>query len=150
MAEHASWFALKDGRAAWIPSDTTRGSLLTQYPLQSPSTQLPDSFQEVTSDNLPGPWDSLVAGSADAVAWSWPSGPPSVAFWRDGQKGACLVPTPGATGVGLVYPVAINDQWLVWMVGSGLRPEEWRDYDDPTTYAVPISAMTCAGGSAAA
>ncbi|MGD0018719.1 MAG: hypothetical protein ABSD62_05650 [Candidatus Limnocylindrales bacterium] len=142
MEEHASWFAMQDGRAAWIPSNTTSGTAWTKHPLQSPSTRLPDPFQAVPSDNIPLQWDSLVAVSADAVAWSWPSEPPSVAYWHEGQN-VCLVPTPGVPDVGLVYPVAIDKQWLIWMDGLGLRPEEWQDTDDPTTYAVPISALTC-------
>jgi hypothetical protein len=141
--KHAAWFAMAGGRIAWISPDTMSGAASTVDPVGSAAIALPDSFAPVDSNTVPDSvWDSLVAVSAKAVAWSWPSDRSSLAYWSEGQVRSCLIPTPGAQR-GLVYPISVGSDWLVWMDGIMTRPGEWQDNDDPNTYAVPITALRC-------
>jgi hypothetical protein len=143
LQEHASWFAMAGGRIAWIAPDTTGGAVSTESPAGSETINLSAPFTSVTTDDLPGPWDSLVSVSTNAVAWSWPSDRESIAYWREGQTRSCLIPTPGVSGLGLVSPISIGNQWLVWMDDPGARPGEWQEMDDPDTYAVSVEVLSC-------
>jgi hypothetical protein len=147
LAEHAAWFAMSGDRVAWIRPGSTSGETWTAMPVRSPAVQLPDAFTPTDLEDpaigmFLGPWDSLVAVSSEAVAWSWPSERSQIAYWREGRPTACLIPTPGGSGLGRMRPVALGQSWLVW-TDDGFRPEEWQDSDDPYSYAVPISALNC-------
>jgi hypothetical protein len=139
----AAWMAMNGGRIAWISLDTSSGAISTRELAASSAVDLPTPFAPVDGGANLGPRDSLIAVSADAVAWSWPSDRNSIAYWGEGQVGGCLIPTPRTSGIGLVYPISVGSHWLVWTDGVMTRPEEWQDNDDPSTYAAPIAALKC-------
>jgi hypothetical protein len=137
---HAGWFSQAFGRFAWI-APNTNGTVWTKTAVAAPA-QLHNPYPAAPDSDSLLAGEPVVAVSKSAVAWSWPTGPASVAYWRE-DGGVCLLPAVGLSGDGWPASLLLSDRWLLWSDAVGGGAEASQSDPDPNTYALRVDALTC-------